>query len=88
MKSQQNDSFSFAVAALKLKEGGRYIINGHSALGFSNDYEGAGTVFKYYHPQSTDSNSPKQSILAKGPTHEGVDIMVGQNCDLEFVLCP
>ena len=65
------------IAALKKTSGG-YILNGNWALGYSNDYQGAGAVFKYHRPLPRDGDNPLEYIVAKGPTNESVDVMVSR----------
>ena len=63
--------------ALRLSRSQRYLLNGNWALGFSNEFEAAGTVFQYYRPQ-LHSPSAVEYITAAGPTNESVDIMVSK----------
>ena len=64
--------------ALKLTNG-PYIINGNPANPVvSDELEGAGTVFKYHRP-TTSENGVLESveyILASGPITTNIDIMV------------
>ncbi|KAK2168208.1 hypothetical protein LSH36_19g03030 [Paralvinella palmiformis] len=61
--------------ALKKTSGG-YILNGNWALGYTNDYQGAGAVFKYHRPLPRDGHSPLEYIVANGPTNESLDVMI------------
>lgn len=54
-----------------------YVINGNWALMNSDDYEGAGTVFTYYHPSPTEIlESVVEYITAPGPVNFTIDVMV------------
>lgn len=62
--------------ALKLSNGS-YVVNGNWSTGQSRDYEGAGTVFTYYHPSPAEIlDSVVEYIVAPGPINSTIDVMV------------
>ena len=69
-----NRDFIHLITVLR-ESSGPYILNGNWALGYTNDYPGAGTVF-HYHRATPGKPNPLEYILADGPTNTSVDIMV------------
>lgn len=63
-------------AAVQVQDG-PYIINGNWVLGYSNDYLGAGTLFKYHRPAPGDSKDIEY-VIAQGPVNQTVDINVSR----------
>ena len=56
---------------------GPYVINGNWKLVHSRSYNAAGATFKYKRPSPGDFNSAREYIIAKGPTNQSLEIMVG-----------
>lgn len=54
---------------------GNYIINGNWAIKWSGNYEAVGTTFTYIRHDS-QNNQLGESITAKGPTNEEIDLLI------------
>ena len=76
LSCKQKSSRFYSFSALKYTDG-PYVINGNWKLVHSKAYKAAGATFRYKRPSPNDYNSAREHIIAKGPTNQSLEIMVG-----------
>ena len=70
-------------AALKSHTSNKYYINGNWVIDLPQEYDVADTTVTYKRPYRKQND--KEAFIAKGPTSEDLDVMVGNNT-VEFNL--